>query len=441
MGSSLKFALGAVWGKDLPSGEVLSSLKSRVLSAFHDLVNRKDPSWLGWMDLPDQEVDGVMEAADWLRGFDAFVQVGIGGSALGNLMLHQALIGDIEMKTAKPCFYLADNPDPMKLQEMWKDLEGRRFALVGVSKSGSTAETTSQFMWFLDKLKGSYDSVLLITDPEGGIFRKFVNETGCRSLPLRSDVGGRYSVLSPVGLLSAAALGIPVDQLLEGARAMRDGLISQGDFDRNPAMRLAACHLYHEISQRPMAVMMPYSSRLERFSEWFAQLWGESLGKEGRGTTPIRALGAIDQHSQVQLYMEGPDDKFFTIIDVAFPQDVAIPQASSEALKSLDYLAGKGLGEMLRKEAMATASALAGAGRPVMWIQMERLDPRSLGELIFFYQFTTAITGLAMGVNPFDQPGVEQGKRYTYGLMGRPGFEEEAERAERAFDVISSEVL
>lgn len=441
MEGSLRFAFGATWGRDLPTGEVLASLRGSLESAFVSLSSRANPSWLGWMDLPDQPLDQILEAARWLQGFDAFVQVGIGGSALGNLMLHQALVGDLVLADRRPAFFLADNPDPMKLEEIWAKVKDTDFALVGVSKSGSTAETTSQFMWFLQRLGYATDRVLLITDPQGGVFRAFVNETGCRSLPLRSDVGGRYSVLSPVGLLSAAALGVDVAGILKGARSMRDMLLADGAFDFNPAMRLACAHLYHEISGRPMAVIMPYSSRLERFAEWFAQLWGESLGKAGRGTTPVRALGAIDQHSQVQLYMEGPDDKFFTLIDVKFPSDQVIPQVPFKSLEPIGYLAGHGLGEMLRSEAMATAASLAGQGRPVAWIEMEGLTPESLGELIFFYEFTTALTGLAMGIDPFDQPGVEQGKRYTYGLMGRQGFEQDAKRARESFGQIMNDVI
>ena len=189
---------------------------------------------------------------------------------------------------------------------------------------------------------------------------------------------------------------------------------------------------------RPMAVIMPYSSRMAFFAEWFAQLWGESLGKEGRGTTPVRALGATDQHSQVQLYTEGPDDKFFTIINIKDHGDkICVPPVDCEALSLLSYLDNSEIGEMLGLEAMSTAAAIVKAGRPLVWIEMRKMDALTLGALIFYYEFMTAMTGKMMDIDPFDQPGVEQGKKYTYGLMGRGGYEKDAAEAKEWFRKIS----
>jgi glucose-6-phosphate isomerase len=183
-----------------------------------------------------------------------------------------------------------------------------------------------------------------------------------------------------------------------------------------------------------MTVLMPYSNRLETFAEWFAQLWGESVGKDGIGSTPVRALGAIDQHSQVQLYTAGPDDKLYTIINVRErSREIELPKVSDESLKSLSYLSGQKLGGMLGYEAASTAAALVKSERPVVWIELDRLNGETLGGLIFFYEFTTAATGKLMKINPFDQPGVEQGKRYTYGLMGRDAYGSDADEAKELF--------
>lgn len=399
----------------------------------------------GWYDLPEQDLTAVRETARWLSGYDAIVHVGIGGSALGNLMLHQALLPMYFNEhphgpdgSKRPRFYLADNPDPDKANSIWERVKGSRVALIGVSKSGSTAETMSQFLWFRSKLTEQNGAApdqdtLVITDPKSGVFRAYANAIGCRSLEIPPTVGGRYSVLTPCGLVTAAALGADIDELIAGAAAMKHYLMNVPT-DEDPAVHLALLHHFHEVNGRPMAVLMPYANRLETFAEWFAQLWGESLGKEGLGTTPVRVLGAIDQHSQVQLYTAGPDDKFFTLID-AGPRsgEIVLPDIADESLKSLSYLSGRKMGQMLSYEAMSTAAALIKAGRPVCWIELEKIDARTIGSLVFFYEYLTALTGGIMMIDPFDQPGVEQGKKYTYGMMGRDGFSSDADEAHKLF--------
>jgi glucose-6-phosphate isomerase len=436
----LRFALGAA----LPSDEgnsieaIVREYATELTAAAATLA--RGGAGMGWISLPDRDTEALEEAAEWGRGFDALVQVGIGGSALGNLTLHQALLPDLSNEGGRvPRFYLLDNPDPWKVQAVRERVRGTRWALAVVSKSGSTAESAAQFARMGADLaaEGGEEALkertIVVTDPQGGILREFARQVGCRSLEIPSDVGGRYSVLSPVGLFSAATLGISPTRLLAGAGRMRDrldGLIGT----ENPAWILAAVNLHHARKGRNISVLMPYSGRLATFAEWFAQLWGESLGKKGKGTTPVRALGAVDQHSQVQLYVEGPDDKFYTLIEVTrHPEELPIPGPAQEALSPFGYLEGKGLGELLNLEARATAAALEKAGRPLVYVTVPELNEESLGALIFFYQYLTALTGLAAGIDPFDQPGVEQGKRYAYGLLGRPGYEKEAaEVAERS---------
>ena len=228
--------------------------------------------------------------------------------------------------------------------------------------------------------------------------------------------------------------------LLAGAAAMKKFLTEERSFDDNPALKLAAIHLLHESESRPMSVLMPYSSKMAYFAEWYAQLWAESLGKNGLGTTPVRALGAIDQHSQVQLYTEGPDDKLFTLIGIEdHGPEAVVPAIEHEALAPLKYLDGQGIGAMLNLEAKSTAAAIVKSGHPLVWIELEKLDEETLGALVFFYEYLTAITGHMMGIDPFDQPGVEQGKKYTYGLMGREGYEKDAEEVGEWFKKISAE--
>ncbi len=444
--AKISFSFGAAVGKSALSAAALrAEYEERILKAAEWLENTPaDASGNGWIVLPGCAADEIKKTAEWLSGYDNIIQVGIGGSALGNLMLNQALT-DIfyNEKESRPKFFLADNPDPCKARSIM-DLAGKgRTALVGVSKSGSTAETMTQFLWFRDELikKGQSDKdILVITDPEKGIFRAFARSSGCRVLDLPASVGGRYSVLSSAGLATAAALGIDIDSLLKGAASMKKFLCEEKDLDKNPAFKMAALHLLHESEGRSMSVIMPYSSRMAYFAEWYAQLWAESLGKNGLGTTPVRALGAIDQHSQVQLYTEGPDDKLFTIICIGcHGEEITVPKVEREELAPLKYLEGQALGEMLGLEAKSTAAAIVKSGKPVIWIELEKLDAENLGALIFFYEYLTAITGRAMGIDPFDQPGVEQGKKYTYGLMGRSGYEKDACEVSRWFEKINSD--
>ena len=449
-GLGITFSFGGAAGREKLFGNRLASLGDACESAakwFQSGTSAGEPGF-GWYGLTEQNLSPILDAAKWLSGYEAIIHVGIGGSALGNLMLHQALLPMyLNERTGGPKFYLADNPDPDKASAIWEMATGRRVAVIGVSKSGSTAETMSQFLWFRSKLAeaggGSPDGdILVITDPKDGVFRSFADATGCRSLEIPPSVGGRYSVLTPCGLVTASALGADVRELAAGAGEMKNFLAARPGVSENPALYLAAANYLHSISGRPMTVLMPYSNRLETFSEWFAQLWGESVGKDGAGSTPVRALGAVDQHSQVQLYTAGPDDKLYTIINVANRDcEINLPGVSDGSLSSLAYLSGQRLGGMLGYEAASTASALVKAERPVVWIELNHLNARSLGGLIFFFEYMTAISGRLMRINPFDQPGVEQGKRYTYGMMGREAYRADAEEAVELFKQVRENAM
>lgn len=449
------------FGAALPKGGA-ASLNESEWNALEGTLRDAD-GWLrsdanrcrdgfGWLDLPRADLAEVIEAGKWLAAFDAVIQVGIGGSALGNLMVANALLhpchNELSRSERGPRLYVADNADPAGTRALWQMVDPSRTALVVVSKSGSTAETMANFLWLWENLKKALGEeralrqLLVVTDPEKGLLRAFVAEKNCRSLPLPSTVGGRYSVLSAVGLAASAALGVDVADLQAGARAMDEALLGAKTVEENPAWLLAGLHWLHFLRGRNMTVLMPYADGLRDFTEWFAQLWGESLGKDGKGSTPLRALGAVDQHSQVQLYTAGPDDKLFTIIDVADRGErLVLPAPSDASLASLAYLGGQEMGAMLRAEARATAATLASLGRPVLWLEIPRLDAFRLGGLVYLYEIVTALTGRLFSVDPFDQPGVEQGKRFTYGLMGRKGFEEEGLKSTEAFARIESRTV
>jgi glucose-6-phosphate isomerase len=227
--------------------------------------------------------------------------------------------------------------------------------------------------------------------------------------------------------------------LLKGARSAMEKITKPGALFERPCHLLSALSWLHGGKGRTLDVLMPYSDRLSDFVEWYAQLWAESIGKEGKGFTPVRALGAVDQHSQVQLYTEGPDDKLFTLIDVQNrSKDIDIPLTGMDSLSPLAYMGKGSMNRMISHEARSTAAAILKSGKPVLWIELPRIDEEVMGALIFFYQYATALTGYLLSIDPFDQPGVEQGKKYTYGLMGREGYSEHAAEVGEIFRQVDS---
>jgi glucose-6-phosphate isomerase len=302
----------------------------------------------------------------------------------------------------------------------------------------------AQFLIVRDRLAESLDDAyrqhfLFTTDPAGGVLRAIANKEGIPTLPIPPGVGGRFSVLSAVGLLPAAMAGIDVEKLLAGAAAM-DERCRTPDLEANPAGLFAALqYIAHTEQGAGIHVMMPYSDRLYGMADWFRQLWAESLGKRVdlagrevfRGPTPVKALGATDQHSQVQLYVEGPFDKTITLLALEEPTlDVPIPEAYHD-VDALAYLGGQTLGRLLDAERRGTTGALTRSGRMNMTLTLPALDAHAIGELLMMLQIATVYAGVFYDVDPLDQPGVELGKQLTYALMGRPGFEMPAESATR----------
>jgi glucose-6-phosphate isomerase len=301
-----------------------------------------------------------------------------------------------------------------------------------VSKSGGTAETMAQYLIVRGRLQDAglplAEHLVFVTDPTKGALRPIASAEGIPALDIPPEVGGRFSVLTAVGMLPAALIGIDVVELLAGAQDMVRRTEAR-DVTRNPAGAWAVLQwLADTRAGRGIHVMMPYADSLRDIASWFVQLWAESLGKiradaSHTGPTPLPALGATDQHSQVQLFMEGPLDKTVTFIAVQEPAtDIMIPRLHAD-VPDLAYLGGHSLGELLNAERSATAGALAARGRPSATIELDRVDPWHLGSLLMFLEIATAYAGALYGINAFDQPGVELGKRFTYGMMGRPGFE------------------
>lgn len=373
------------------------------------------------------------------------VVLGIGGSALGNIALHHALNPVTynllsERKRGGPRLFVLDNVDPMLVSDTLKFV-GRRLGTTlfnVISKSGETAETAAQFMVIRNMLQNKLGDnfarhVVATTDAKKGTLHDIAKADGLDTLVVPGDVGGRFSVLSPVGLFSAAMCNIDIDAVLRGAEAMRQ-VVEVMDLMQNPAAILAAVkYIMYTKKSKPMHVMMPYSNRLYMLADWYRQLWAESLGKqtdrEGNeiftGPTPIKALGTTDQHSQVQLYREGPNDKLVVFLEVLkHPRDVRLPRDMFEDVPGLSYLRNTRLSKLLQAEKRATEYALAQSKRPSVTIQFPEITPEAIGQFLYLYEFTTSLMGELMNINAYDQPAVELGKQATFALMGRPGYEE-----------------
>lgn len=419
------------------------------VKAIHDgLRTKRERGELPFFDLPYQDRGSIKTlAGDIAAAFDNFLLIGIGGSALGPIAIHSALHSPfynlIAGEKRRPKMYFLDNVDPDETAALLEVLDLKKTAVAVITKSGSTAETMAGFLVLREAIRkaaGRIDpaQIIAITDPETGPLRKIARQEGYRTLDIPGGVGGRFSVLTPVGLLSAAVSGLDIDGILSGA-ALMDRRCSNPEIWKNPAyMKGALEYLFHMRQGRNITVMMAYSEALGSVIEWFVQLWAESLGKryrvDGRvvhtGQTPVRAIGATDQHSQLQLYIEGPHDKTVTFLRVKrFNREIPIPEAFTE-IEGIDYLCGHTLNELINAEQSATEVALARAGRPNCRIDIPAITPSVLGQLFYMLEVQTAFTGGLYKINPFDQPGVEEGKRLTFGMMGRKGFEDKKREME-----------
>ena len=418
-----------------------------AFAVAHGAVERaRESGVLGFLDLPyaTDTAERVRELADgFAQWFEDVVVLGIGGSGLGAIALKEALLGpfwnerNADDRDHFPRLHVVDNPDPLTFHALLGRVDPARTLFNVVSKSGTTAETMAQYLVAkarveaavgADKARGHF---LFTTDPVRGVLRQLGDAEGVPMLPIPENVGGRFSVLSPVGLFPAAVCGADLAALLAGAAAM-EARCRTSTLADNPAGVLASLLHHADLAQgRPIHVLMPYADRLRPLALWFQQLWAESLGKartlDGElrptGPTPLASVGATDQHSLLQLLMEGPHDKVVLFVHVDDPgTDVAIPSVHAE-IPALSYLGGHSLGALLATERVATAEALRRAGRPNATVHMPRIDAHALGQLLMLFQIATVYAGALYGVDPLDQPGVELGKQLTYGLMGRDGVE------------------
>ncbi|MDH5672433.1 MAG: glucose-6-phosphate isomerase [Myxococcales bacterium] len=426
----------------------LATIADRATAAADAVAERVNHGELGFWQLPGdaagiEAVEAVVHALP--EAAREVLVLGIGGSSLGAQALLEALLPP-RFETAPAAsprrLHFFDNSDPFRLAHALEALDPRHCAMVVVSKSGGTVETAAQLRvvrpWIEAALgEEAATRCIAVTDPEHGALRKEATNAGWQTLPIPSNVGGRFSVLGAAGLLPARLAELDARALLRGAGRMAERCRTNV-LHENPALMLAAlCHLHDRARGHHIDVLMPYSDRLRAFSAWFVQLWAESLGKrkdhQGQtvevGPTPLTAVGATDQHAQMQLFMEGPRDKLLLFVAIADAErDLTIPHSDGPGA----YLGGHGMAELLDAERRGTTQALASDGRPSLTLSLPRLDADGLGQLFFFFEAATAFAGELYGINAFDQPGVELGKRLAFGLLGRQGYEEAGREIEAA---------
>lgn len=424
--------------------------KDTVANIILDLNKRKDKpgQWLQWMNLgySEETVWYVKEYAALVENrFDNILVLGIGGSALGGLAVTEALLKpywnmlSAEQRNNYPRIFFLDNIDPDSISGLLDVLDLKKTLVNVITKSGDTAETMSQFMILKDRLERELGedyrkNIVATTDKNTGVLRQIAEQEGYKTFIVPDDVGGRFSVFSAVGLLPFALVGLDIDEIMNGVKDM-DLILKNTDINENIAAQNALIHYLLDTKKgKNLSVIMPYSSRLRYISDWYVQLWAESLGKEkdingnlvNVGPTPLRALGVTDQHSQIQLYNEGPNNKIINFIRVGeFDSNLEIPPIFEYT--GIGYLGGKTVNDLLNAEADATKVTLADYNRPTVTITLPKINGYYIAQLLYMFEIQTAVAGALYNIEAFNQPGVEQAKNYTYALMGRIGYEGSAD--------------
>ena len=429
--------------------EEFENYKDKIAQIIADLYSKKDVQGegLAWMNLGySQETSWyVKEYASLVENrFDNILVLGIGGSALGGLAVTHALLKPYwnllskEERNGYPRIFFLDNIDPDQMNGLLDILDLSKTLVNVITKSGDTAETMAQYMVLKDRLEQQLGddyrkNIIVTTDRKTGILRQISEQEGYKAFVVPDDVGGRFSVFTAVGLLPFVLTGIDIDQITLGIRDMDSALKNPNIYENIAGQNALIHYLMDTKLGKNVTVMMPYSDRLKYIADWFVQLWAESLGKNRKldgtntytGSTPLKAVGATDQHAQMQLFNEGPNNKIINFIRVGeFDTTLVIPQIFGYT--GIGYLGGKTMNDLINAEADSTQVSLTDYSRPTVTIKIPKIDGYHIGQLLYMLEIQTAIAGSLYNVNAFDQPSVTQARNYTYALMGRVGYEESA---------------
>ncbi|MBQ8748890.1 MAG: glucose-6-phosphate isomerase [Clostridia bacterium] len=442
------------------TNEELNSYMDKAKLAHYNFEKKKGYNMMEWTKLPYEQDSVAQEieafAKNVRQNFDYFVVLGIGGSALGASVIFDALCHYNHNLLSKdkrnaPIFFVEDNVDPDRMNALLDVVDIKKTMFNVVTKSGKTTETLAQFLIVYKLLKRALGEeeankhIVFTTDRKKGDLLQVAKQKNIKCFYIPEGVGGRYSVLSPVGLLPASVLGVDIRDMLMGARDMEERC---KNFESNPAVMKAVLEFISYNKGLKINVMMPYSQSLKSFSSWYAQLMGESLGKRlsldnevvNVGITPVSALGVTDQHSQQQLYIEGPNDKTITFITVSNTKTDIITPSNSLNIKELDYISNVNLGKLIYVENTATRYALSVNGRMNNTIIIPQVNAYYLGQLFTMCMYEIVYLGEMFNINAFDQPGVEDGKIATFAMLNKSGYEDRLECIEM-FTVLTKYIV
>ncbi len=435
--------------QDFVDLEELFSEATRAVNHKNNLTEGKGKGsdFLGWLDLPVQMralTDGIVTEAERLAGISEFiVVVGIGGSYLGARAVYEALGSYFPLKNNKgksKLLFAGHNLCEDYIKELTMVLKDADFSVIVVSKSGTTTEPAISFRILKQLLeeKGGKEyaskRIVAITDPEKGALRKLATENNYKIFTIPGDVGGRYSVLTAAGLLPLAASGTDIRELLKGASDMRESFLSEPP-ERNQVLIYAAARNLLLARGYNIEILANYAPKLSMFMEWWKQLFGESEGKEGKGIFPAAVNFTSDLHSMGQYIQEGQRIMFETIIDVTAPSSHLTVPTDKDNYDQLNYLSGKRISEINRNALLGTFLAHGDGGVPCIIVKIPEVTPYYIGQLIYFFEVSCAVSGYILDVNPFDQPGVEAYKNNMFALLNKPGHEKDGEALRKRLDM------
>ena len=426
------------------SGVVINSeLKAQVLAA-NTLLHTQEGAgsdFLGWVNLPSsitaEELSTIKKEAQKLRErADVVICIGIGGSYLGAKAILEALTNPfaslLKDKKDPQILFAGQNLSEDYTYQLLEACKEHSIATIVISKSGTTTEPAVAFRLIKSEIENRYgkeeakNRIIAVTDESRGALKTLATNEGYATFVIPDNVGGRFSVLTPVGLLPLAVAGVDIDKLVQGARDMESLTGEDTPFEENPAAIYAAVRnvLYND--GKKIEILGSYEPSLQYINEWWKQLYGESEGKEGKGIFPASVTFTADLHSMGQYIQEGERTLFETIISVADSHKTLLIEEDKENLDGLNFIAGKRLSEVNKMAELGVKLAHVDGGVPNICIEMPKIDDYSIGSLIYFFEKGCGISGYVLGVNPFDQPGVEAYKKNMFALLDKPGFEQES---------------
>ena len=439
---NIKVNIDKIYGTVYPGDiEKLIPELDKNNSLLHN-SNGTGNDFLGWVGLPasitDAELTEIQDAANSLAAkAEVVVVIGIGGSYLGAKAVLDAMKSSFDILAGKRknpiVLFAGQNLSEDYTYELLEVLKDREFATIVISKSGTTTEPAVNFRIIREALEKRYGKkeaasrIVAVTDRSRGALRTLADQEGYKTFVIEDNIGGRFSVFTPVGLLPLAVAGIDIRALVKGAAAMEKATAEGVPFEKNPAMQYAAARTALYRAGKKVEILASYEPKLQYIGEWWKQLYGESEGKEGKGIFPASVTLTADLHSMGQYIQEGERTLFETVISVEHPQHrFEIPFETAD-LDGLNFLAGKRISEVNRMAQLGTMLAHVDGGVPNIEVSIAKIDEANIGALLYFFEKACGISGYALGVNPFDQPGVEAYKRNMFALLGKPGYEQQGE--------------